>query len=79
MKKLSEIRIWLFGASIVVSICYAIITLIDVQNHIDLELESFCCFIFGVVLLVLAFTYPLIHKAELMIAKMEDEEDKKDK
>lgn len=79
MKKLAEIRICLCSASIVVSICFVIITLIDVYNHIGLELESFLSFILGIVLFVLGMIYPLIYKAELMIKKMDEEEDKKNK
>ena len=79
IKEMFKIRMWFLGVSIIGFIYSVIASVLGARWHINLNLEIVFCFIFGMVFLILTIIYPIIYKAELMIEKMEDEEDKKDK
>ena len=79
MKGLNKVRTVLLSAAVVYHIASTAFSLLSIFTHVDLDFEIVFCFIFGAVLCILGFIYPIIHKAEMMIKKMDEEEDKKSK
>lgn len=78
-KKLNQIRMFLLIVSSISYIGATIISILGSRDHINFNLEITFCFVFALVLFILSIIYPVIYKAELMIKKMEEEEDKKNK
>ncbi|MDE5603999.1 MAG: hypothetical protein K2I73_00265, partial [Eubacterium sp.] len=56
-----------------------VFSVLGIRDHMNFNLEIVFSYSIGVVLFVISMLYPIIYKAELMIKKMEEEEDKKNK
>ena len=76
MKELEKTRSLLLIGSIVNYIAAGIFTLISIHNQWVLDFAIVFCFVFGLVSFILGVIYPVIYKAEMMIKKMEEKDNK---
>ena len=79
MKKMNKTRTWLMIAAIIAAVESVVFSVLGIRDHMNFNLEIVFSYSIGVVLFILGIIYPVIYKAELMIKKMEEEEDKKNK
>ncbi|MDE6413238.1 MAG: hypothetical protein K2K42_05025 [Eubacterium sp.] len=79
MKKMNKTRTWLMIAAIIAAVESVVFAVLGIRDHMNFNLEIVFSYSIGVVLFILGIIYPVIYKAELIIKKMEEEEDKKNK